>query len=240
VRLCLQRLVDDRPEFTVVQTCEDEADVLQLCRNLEPDLIVADIGSNDLEKVRIVELFQGDAQPDVIVLSDDGREAARAFDLGVGDFVIKPVRPKRFACALERMQTKYRRRQRMNEHTNGSPNNALFDATNRIALKQGTGYVLLNLDQIDWVQAADTYVRFHTGGKSYMIRERLKHVEQRLAAKGFLRIHRSTIINLDRVREVLTESNGGAYVVLETGTKLKISRSYLKDLETHLPPLQLG
>lgn len=193
VRLRLQRLVDEQPGFNVVSMCEDDADALQLIRKLKPDDIVMDIGSSDMEEFQMVDSFQRATRPVVILLADDGREAARAYDLG-----------------------------------------------DRIALKQGTGYVFLNLDEIDWIQAADTYVRFHTDGKSYMIRERLKHVEHRLARKGFLRIHRSTIVNLNRIREVLSESNGGAHVVLKTGTKLKISRSYLKDLETLLAPLQLG
>lgn len=240
VRLCLQRLIDEHPDFNVLRTCEDVADALPPIRKLTSGLIVVDIGSNDMDEVCITKMFEADTQPDVIVLANDGREAARAYDLGVDDFVIKPIRIKRFARALERMRKKHCRRQLVNKQRNGMPNDTLSGPTDRIALKQGTGYTLLDLDQIDWVQAADTYVRFHTGGKSYMIRERLKHVEHRLAAKGFLRIHRSTIVNLDRVREVLSESNGGAYVVLATGTKLKISRSYLKDLETLLAPLQLG
>ena len=96
----------------------------------------------------------------------------------------------------------------------------------RIVLKTGSRLVFVDPGQVDWVEAEGVYVRLHVGGKSHLIRESLTNVEERLNGQHFLRIHRSTIVNVDRIKEVVPHFNGGAIVRLQDGTQLKLSRSY--------------
>ncbi len=96
----------------------------------------------------------------------------------------------------------------------------------RIILKSNGRLTFVDADEIDWIQAMDVYVRLHSGEKSHLVRERLKNVEEKLDPDQFMRIHRSTIVNVERIREVKPHPYGGAMAVLHDGTKLKVSRTY--------------
>lgn len=96
----------------------------------------------------------------------------------------------------------------------------------RLIVKSRGRLAFIDTEEIDWIQAMDVYVRLHTGEKSHLVRERLKNVERRLDPQKFLRIHRSTIVNIMRIREVAPHPYGGAIVLLEDGTRLKVSRTY--------------
>lgn len=96
----------------------------------------------------------------------------------------------------------------------------------RLIIKTRGRLAFIDADEIDWIQAMDVYVRLHTGETSHLVRERLKNVEQTLDPRRFLRIHRSTIVNVMRIREVTPHPYGGAMVLLHDGTRLKVSRTY--------------
>jgi two-component system LytT family response regulator len=118
------------------------------------------------------------------------------------------------------------------------PNSSVNDYLTRIAVKEGERITFLNVDLIDWIEAADNYICLHVGSKSYLLRSKLGDIEKQLDPNHFLRIHRSRIVNIDRIHEMQPQGSGDCVLVLRDGTELTSSRTYREQRRRLLNPLQ--
>jgi two-component system LytT family response regulator len=204
--------------WQVVGEFADGVSAVNGIRRLKPDVVFLDIQMPGMDGFEVIRKLSTDNPPAVVFLTAYDRHAVRAFAVQAIDYLLKPIDDERFEQTLARV------RQRLSDQRAGHQQSALGRV--RIAARDRGRVILLDAEVIDWVEADDDYVRLHTAGRQYLIRETLRSIEERLPPMHFVRIHRSAIVNVRRVREILPQVNREAIVVLDDGTRLKLSRNY--------------
>ena len=210
------------PEVEIVAECASgEEAVTKIC-SAKPDLLFLDVQMPGYDGFDVLELLGHDFPPAVVFVTAYDHYALRAFEAGALDYLLKPFDNGRFQRTLERAKVKIgqaRREPRKLE---------------RFAIK-GTGNVsFVKISEIDWIEAADYYACLHVGSKTHLLRRSLSELDQELSSGVFCRIHRSTIVNLDRVRGFQLREDGEHEVLLACGTTLPLSRRYRKQLQFRL------
>jgi two-component system LytT family response regulator len=227
-RLC--DLLRSDAEVDVVAVCADGVEAVAAVRDLSPDLCFLDVQMPESGGFDVVTEIGVDRMPVVIFVTAYDHHALRAFEAHALDYLLKPFDEARFRAALERAKTHVRnaRAASLGERLASlveelRPQREHLD---RVAVRSSGRLVLLKWTEIDWIAAEGNYVRLHAGDASHLLRETIGALEARLDPRQFMRIHRSTIVNLDRVREVQPLFHGEHRVVLDDGTKLTLSRGY--------------
>jgi two-component system LytT family response regulator len=217
----LSVLLRGDPEIEIVAECGSGAQALAEIRSARPDLIFVDVQMPECDGFDVLEMLGQDLPPAVVFVTAYDQYALRAFDAGALDYLLKPFDNARFERALERAkQTIVRSRD-------------LPRKLERLAIK-GVGQIsFVKVSEIDWIEAADYYACLHVGAKTHLLRRSLAELEDELS-EMFCRIHRSTIVNLDRVRGLKLNEEGEYDVLLDHGTRLRLSRRYRKQLESRL------
>lgn len=236
VRLLLER----DPQIEVVGEASDGEETVKLIRREQPALAFLDVqmpgcdGFEALARVGVATL------PVVVFVTAYDEHALRAFEVNAVDYLLKPYDDARFAAALQRAKNAVRQRQsavfdaRLSQLMDYLQAAAPTESRDRILVKSSGEIIFLKAEEIDWIEAEGDYMRFHVAGRTHLMRETMLRLEERLDPRRFLRIHRSTIVNIDRLRK-LTPSFAGEYaVVLQDGTKLKLSRGYHERIATLL------
>jgi len=210
------------PGVEIAAECGSGLDALAVLRSTKPDLLFLDVQMPECDGFDVLELLGKHLPPAVIFTTAYDHYALRAFEAGALDYLLKPFDDARFNLALERARQKI----------------ALGRDTpvklERIAIKSARQIVFVKPSEIDWIEAADYYARLHVGQRTHMLRRSIVDLEQDLDPAAFCRIHRSTIVNLDRVAGFKINEDGGYDVLLRDNTKLRLSRSYRKQLEDRL------
>jgi two-component system LytT family response regulator len=240
VRLLLER--DGTVE--IVGEAAGGADAAELIRRERPDLAFLDVqmpGCDGFETLAMID--RADA-PAVVFVTAYDEHALRAFEVNAIDYLLKPYDDARFAAALQRAKDEVRRRRadRMNsqltqllDYLQRNGDRARADAASeRILVKSSGEIFFLKADEIDWIEAEGDYMKFHVAGRTHLMRETMARLEARLDPKRFIRIHRSTIVNIDRLRKLSPTFAGEYAVILHDGTKLKLSRGYHERIDTLL------
>ena len=212
----IMRLLRADEDVEVVGNCATGAEAMALIRDRSPDLVFLDVVMPAMDGFALLDAIEPDVAPAVVFVTACGAHAIRAFDVNAVDYLLKPVSAERLEAAL------HRARERM---AAGSARRR-----DRLLVKSGRGYIFVKLSDVDWVQAEGNNLRLHAGGQSHLIRESMRGLEGQLDPTRFLRIHRSTLVNLDRVREVVQWFAGEFLVRLHDGTELKVSRGYRRRL----------
>jgi two-component system LytT family response regulator len=220
----LRDLLAGDPEVEVVGLCADGVEAVSAIRALAPDLVFLDVQMPESGGFDVVAEIGVDRMPVVVFVTAYDDYALRAFEAHALDYLLKPFDEARFRGALARAKAHVRA-------ARGSRPRLL----ERLIVKSGGRYVFVKAEEIDWVEAQGNYVRLHAGGASHLLRDSIGHLEGRLDPDRFLRIHRSTIVNLDRVREIAPLFHGEHAVVLEDGTRLTLSRGYRDRLSRFEP-----
>jgi two-component system LytT family response regulator len=229
------------PELVVVGQCGDGAGALAAIRSLRPDLVLLDVQLPELDGFELLRRLEPGERPAVVFITAYDHFAVRAFDVHAIDYLVKPFDDTRFAEAVTRAKSAVRdaRAGRLNErlsdlleHLAGAPPADAW--LTRIVVKTGGRVVLVRVDEIDWIEAADYCVKLHVRDKVHVLRESLQALETRLDPARFFRVHRSAIVNLDRVTELPPLFKGEHVVLLRDGTRLKLSRSRRVRLESRL------
>jgi len=212
-RTNLTVLLRKDPEIAEVRECGSGAEAVAEIRSNQPHLAFLDVQMPECE------LLGADMPPAVVFVTAYDQYALRAFEAGALDYLLKPFDNARFERALnrakERIATDLRQPRKMD----------------RLVIKSAGRISFVKPSDIDWIEAADYYACLHVGGKSLLLRRSLSNLDQELDPTIFCRIHRSTIVNLDRVRGLKLNTDGDYDVLLDHGMRLCLSRRYRKQLQ---------
>jgi two-component system LytT family response regulator len=225
----LVAMLGEEPDIDVVASCGTGGEAVAAIRRHVPNLVLLDLQMPDLDGFEIIAAL-GDAMPLTIFLTAYDEYALKAFEVHAFDYLLKPFGRERFQQAVARART--RLTEGLEEHLARRFLSLVNDAgsapaaSGRVMIKSGGRMMLLPLDDLDAVESEGNYVRLHSGGQSYLVRDTMAGIEARLGSDRFCRIHRGWIVNLDRVREVATRWTGEQELVLRDGRRLRVGRAY--------------
>ncbi|MDO8542889.1 MAG: LytTR family DNA-binding domain-containing protein [Opitutaceae bacterium] len=233
VRLLLERdhAVD------IVGEASGGVEAAELIRREKPDLAFLDVQMPGCDGFEALTQVGSAAAPAVVFVTAYDEHALRAFEVNAIDYLLKPYDDARFSAALQRAKEEVRRRRsdtvnarlvQLLDYLQQHGEQAAKDesAAERILIKSSGEIFFLKPEEIDWIEAEGDYMKFHVNGRSHLMRETMARLEARLDPTRFIRIHRSTIVNIDRLRKLSPSFAGEYAVVLHDGTKLKLSRGY--------------
>jgi two-component system LytT family response regulator len=223
-RLALRQALAAHTDVAIVGECGNAHEAMQAIAALEPALVFLDIRMPGMDGFKLLHKLQPDTLPMVVFATAYGQHALRAFDANAVDYVLKPIDQARFDQAMARV-----RRQWAGLHANVPARAApapLPAHAQRLSVRVGESIRVIATDDIDWIRADGNYVHIHVAGASYLHRETLSHLLETLDPRRFLRIHRGTLVNVERIREIHPLFQGNAEVVLRDGTRLNLSRRF--------------
>lgn len=234
----LRDFVTREPDAVVAGECRNGEEAVRATLAGGVDLVLLDVQMPERDGFDVLKALDGSELPAVIFVTAYDRYALDAFRVHAVDYLLKPVEHERFRMAMDRVRR--RRRLESVEEMNRRVLTLLDDLERRrndpgrILVKGGGRSFLVKVERIDWIEAAGNYATLHTGGEDRLVRETMTSLEERLRSFGFARIHRSYIVNLDRVREIQPWFKGDHVVVLEDDTRLSLTRKYRTELEERL------
>jgi two-component system LytT family response regulator len=238
-------------ELEVVGQCGDGESAVEVIQRLAPDLVLLDIQMPEMDGFQVIQKVGPDRMPQVIFITAYDQFAVRAFEVHALDYLLKPFDDERFTAALARSKRAIRDNEvgqlsqrllglletRQGEPGPGPASGAVSAGQpylTRLVVKNAGRVIFVRVDEIDWIEAADYYVRLHVARKSHLLRETMSALEGQLDPSRFFRVHRSAIVNLDRLVEIQPYFHGEHVLVLQDGSKLKLSRSRKEKLEAVL------
>jgi two-component system, LytTR family, response regulator len=210
------------PEIEIVSECGSGEEALKEIRDRKPDLVFLDVQMPECDGFDVLELLGSDLPPAIIFVTAYDQYALRAFEAGALDYLLKPFDNVRFERALERAKQKIA----------GSKDQP--HRMKRLAIHSAGEVIFVDVAAIDWIEAADYYAALHVGPKTHLIRRSLSDLEQDLDPAMFCRIHRSTIVNLQRIKGLKLGEDGEYTVQLEGDASLRLSRRYRKEVRARL------
>jgi len=213
-------------DVDILAEARNGCEAVSLLRELQPDLLFLDVQMPELDGFGVLREIGAKRMPAVIFVTAYDEFAVRAFDAHALDYLVKPLEEARFAEALERMRGQMQSAKAIDL----SRKLAALLATRekemgkqRILAPTSTGEIVIDADEIDWIEADDYYAVIHVRQESHLIRESLASLEQRLDSSRFIRVHRSAIVNLNHVRELRNEK-GETLLMLSNGVRIPVSR----------------
>ena len=229
----LRRMIGREADLVVAGESGDGEAAVSAIRELRPDLVLLDIQMPGLDGFEVIEAVGAASMPPVIFVTAFDEHALRAFDVHAIDYVLKPVDPERLHAAL------LRARNRLSQGGGeallsllrelGRPGGTEF--ARRLVIKSTRGSLLVDMNDVEGFRAARNYVEVETAGKTHLLRETLSELEARLDPKRFVRVSRSSIVRIDRIRAILPAFNGDAVLVLANGARVAASRRYRDRLD---------
>lgn len=234
----LTTLLTSEPDVELVGPARDGEEAITAIHDDSPDLVFLDVQMPQMNGFDVIEAVGSDKMPLVIFVTAYDQHALKAFQVRALDYLLKPFDRERFTDALQRA-----RKQLEREETGDLGRRLLAlvkdlrrdqPRSDRLVVKSGGRLFFLRADEIDWVEAAGNYVRLHVGPASHLLRETMNAIEGRLDPEKFFRIHRSRIVNMERIQELQPWLNGEYAVLLRTGTRLTLSRGYREKLQDRL------
>jgi two-component system LytT family response regulator len=224
-RRMLRSLLAKDAQLTVVGEARDGAEAEDMVRRLAPDLLLLDVQMPKADG--FATLSDLPQRPVVIFITAHAEHAVRAFDADAADYLLKPFDDARFERALARAKAAIRTRSlvRLAHDIASDAPSREPQRTDRIALNEGRRVVMVDVRDIEWIEAADYYANVHVRGACHLVRESLQDLAERLGPQQFMRIHRGALVNLQRVQRLERAADAEVFVVLDEGTKLRVSRS---------------
>ena len=210
------------PEIEIVGECGSGLKALVEIRSRKPDLVFLDVQMPECDGFDVVERLGKDLPSAVVFVTAYDQYALRAFEAGALDYLLKPFDNARFHRALGRAKE----RVALSRETPRK--------TDRLVIKGAGQVTFIRISDIDWIEAADYYACLHVRTKAHLLRRRMSDLERELDQTVFCRIHRSSIVNLNRIRGLEINEDGEYEVVLDTGTRLRLSRRYRKQLQSRM------
>lgn len=231
----LKRLLMATPQVEIVAECATGAAAVATLRERAVDVVFLDVRMPEMDGFGVLRALSPDRMPLVVFVTAFDEFAMRAFEAHAIDYLLKPFGEERVRQAIERVRTfvagmgdrqAHRERMRQLLQSNAAP-----AAASCLFIKRDDRVVVLTPGEIDWIEALGDYMKVHVGTETHLTRATLGEMQQRLATSGFVRVHRSRLVNLARVREFRSSVRGESTVVLKSGTKLKASHALLKAMQ---------
>jgi two-component system LytT family response regulator len=231
----LRALLEAEPDIEVVGEAGNGRETVASIQELQPDLLFLDVQMPVLDGLGVVEAVGAEKMPAVIFVTAYDRYALQAFEVHALDYLLKPFDRARFQKALD-----HAREQLAREKTAGLSDRlvALLEdvpgnrkTLDRLVIKSAGRVFFVKTDEIDWIEAAGNYARIHVGSEAHLLRETMSALEEKLDGNKFVRIHRSTIVNLERIQELQPWFHGDYVVILRNGRQLTLSRGYRQRMQ---------
>jgi two-component system LytT family response regulator len=233
----IRTLLAAHSDVELVAECGDGEDTIRELAARRPDLVFLDVQMPELDGFGVLAAFPADQRPYVVFVTAFDEHAVRAFEVNAVDYLLKPVEPRRFEAALARVRERitgpHADRDAALEAVLDELRRARGHAS-RLVVRDGSRVSFVRAEEIDWIDAAGNYARLHVGGNVHLLREALKTLEARLDPDRFLRVHRSAIINLERIASVEPYFHGEYILTLRDGTRLTSSRTHSARLRSLL------
>jgi len=243
----LRVLLEKDAQIEIVDECRNGREAVKAINALSPDLIFLDIQMPELDGFDVLARVGPERIQAIIFVTAFDQYALKAFEVHALDYLLKPFDDERFAFALRRAKSQIEareinrvskrllalleERESQGEHAGETGEKSYLT---RLMIKASGRVVLLKVGEIDFIEADGNYAKLHVGRKSHLLREKMHDLEVRLDPGQFVRIHRSIIVNLDRIKELHPHFNGDYIVVLEDGRQLRLSRTRRENLEARL------
>ncbi|MBA3916047.1 MAG: response regulator transcription factor [Acidobacteriales bacterium] len=215
-------LLREDPDIQIVGECGSGEEAVSHVRALRPDLLFLDVQMPECDGFDVLEMLGAQVPTAVVFVTAYDQYALRAFEAGALDYLLKPFDDERFRLALRRAK------QRAGQAGSSSPK------LDHLVIKSVGEVVFLKTAEIDWIEAADYYACVHVGPRTHLLRRSLADLDDELDPAAFCRIHRSAIVNLERVSGLKLNEDGEHEVVLRGGTRLRLSRRYRKQLQERM------
>jgi two-component system, LytTR family, response regulator len=226
----IRQLLAGAPDVEVVGDCEDGAEAIHAIRSRRPDLVFLDVQMPPPDGFGVIEAVGVEAMPVVIFVTAHDEHALRAFDVHALDYLLKPFDRERFLQAVARARTAIAKGlgQSWQDELRAliATTRAPAPHTDRLVVRSTGRLTMVRVDAIHWIQAEGNYVRLHVDKGSHLLRDTIASLESRLHPGRFRRIHRSTIVNLDRIQDLRPALRGDYVVTLVDGRRLTLSRTY--------------
>jgi two-component system LytT family response regulator len=229
----LRQLLHGHPEIELVGECADGLEAVSALEKERPDLVFLDIQIPELDGFGVVQAIRVDPMPVIVFVTAHNQFAVRAFEVHAVDYLLKPFDRERFQVALKHALEQVKQK----GHGVAEKQSAVLaevapqKPSERIAVKTGGRVLLIKVHDIDWIEAAHNYVELHVDKQSHLLRETLNAIETRLPPDKFVRISRSVIVNIDRIKELQPLFYGEYIVTLHNGARLTLSRRFRNKLQ---------
>jgi len=234
----LRSLLRSEPDIDLAGECGDGRCAVAAILEKKPDLVFLDVQMPELDGFAVLDAVGAEMLPAIVFVTAYDEHALRAFEVFALDYLLKPFDRERFRKTLERVRVE------IAAQRSSSSNRELLDLISelrsssrtqqRLMVRNAGRILFIGVNEIDWIEAEGNYVRLHVGKESHLMRETMNAIEQRLAMANFQRIHRSTIVNVERVRELQPWIRGDSVVILRDNTRLTLSRNYRERFENAL------
>lgn len=230
----IRSMLRNDPDVEIVGECENGRDALAAIRQLQPDLAFMDMLMPEKNGLEVLRELDEHTAPHVVFITAHNDFALQAFETHALDYLLKPFDDSRFQKALHRARTQIQLKQNRDMHQQLS--HLLRQVTiqtgylDRLMLKHGEEILFLKTAEIDWIEAAGNYVNLHLGKKAYLYRETMNNLEQQLDPRKFVRIHRSRIVNVERICKLQSWSHGEYVIIMKDDTELLLTRTYRENL----------
>jgi len=229
-RKFIRRMLKQDPEVEIVAECGNGAETVAMIRKEKPDLVFLDVQMPEMNGFAVLDAVKLDHLPEIIFTTAYESYAIRAFELHALDYLLKPFDQVRFKAALkyakERFHSHHEEEKRLQIGTLLESIRAQQQYLDRVIIRTDGRITFLQTREIDWLEADDKYVHLHTGKGTRMVRQTLSAMEEQLDPRKFVRVHRSAMVNTDRIKELQPLFNGEHSLILEDGTRLTLSRKY--------------
>lgn len=249
-RETVRMLLKADADIEIVGECSNGQEAIETIQDMKPDLVFLDVQMPEIDGLGVMRALDPDEIPVVVFTTAYDQYALKAFEVHALDYLLKPYDDERFEQALNRAKEQVRQKSirhlseklmaLLDAQPQAAQNPAQVQSKNestpikRIMIKGSGPIFFLKVEEIDWIEAADYYVQLHVGSKCHLMRESLRNLEKQLDPNHFMRIHRSTIVNLERVYKLKPDARGDYQVILRDGTALKLGRGRREILQNKL------
>jgi two-component system, LytTR family, response regulator len=232
----IQSLLEQQPDVEIIGVCADGASAVETIERAQPDLVFLDVQMPGMDGFEVIENLDPARLPAVVFVTAHDGHAIRAFEIHALDFLLKPFDQTRFEKALERARTQLAAKKAAATGTSAAIDSRLVSLLEelreerkypeRLIVKSSGRVFFIRTEEIDWVEASGNYVKIHAKSEAHLLRESMKNMEAKLDPKTFVRIHRSAIVNIDRIKELEPWFHGEYIVIMRDGTRLTASRVF--------------
>jgi len=236
----LSALLKPEADIEIVAECADAASAIEAIAREKPDLLLLDIQMPGQDGFSVIEAMEEEHRPVVIFVTAYDQYALRAFEAQALDYLLKPFHRTRFQKVMQRARLQIARRQR--DEVDGRLASLIKQVRSsgaylgRIVIRSAGRVLFLHVDDVEWFEACANYVQLHIGKECHLMRGTMSTLEKQLDPEKFVRIHRSTIVRIDRIKELRSSFDGDYVVILRDGTRLSLSRGYRQRFDEVVEP----